>query len=56
MQVKQLEPISMSEDDAIEYLAFIVVGMFLDKKRELQSRENKQKSSDILPSIDQGAS
>lgn len=55
MQEKQLEPIQMTEDDAIEYLASIVVGMFLDKKRELQSRKHNQTSSDILPSINKGA-
>lgn len=56
MQEKLLEPIPMSEDDAIEYLASIVVGVFLDQRRELQSRENNKKSSDILPGIDKGAS
>lgn len=56
MQEKQPQPIPMSEDDAIEYLASIVVGMFLDKKRDKHTGKHNQTSSDLLPSIDKRAS
>ena len=45
----------ISEDDALDYLAEVLVETFLDHKKR-NANATPQKSGDILPSINQGAS
>lgn len=50
-------PNYVSEDVALDYLASIIVEAFLDKKKDEYDQLHKSKtSSDICPSIHEGAS
>jgi hypothetical protein len=52
-----LNSLSISEDDALNYLAEILVDIFLDKKRHANNKHTKpepKESSNLLPSIDEG--
>ncbi len=52
-----INPNQVPEDVALDYFASILVEAFLDKKEHEHNQLHKpKKSSDICPSIDEGAS
>lgn len=49
MKEEQIEKSNMTENEEIEYLAQLLVDMYLEQKNEQSIRElNQKKSSDIL--------